>query len=121
MARRGLIMYDPSQRAQYNSGNTIMTHPQDWIPCSKPKLGDTLRWNEPLWAAPHKPRGKPDKIGEQQITAELLTRSDLLEFKVIAVTKISDGDAPLKVKAGDIIKRKKPSIELGLCHKLVTE
>lgn len=96
-----------------------MTTPEDWIPCLKPKLGDTLKWNEPLWAEPNKPRGKPDKIGEQEIIAELLRRTDFLEFKVITVTKISDGDVPLKVKTDDIIKRQKTTIELGMCQKLI--
>ena len=41
---------------------------QEWESCVHPKVGDTLTWNEPLWAAPNKPRGKRDKIGEQKIT-----------------------------------------------------
>jgi len=99
----------------------IMTDNQTWIPCDKPKLGDHLRWNEPLWAQPNKPRGKRDKIGEQQIIGELITRTDFLEFKVIEVKKLSGGDnAQLVVKADDMIKRKKSTIELGNCHKLTT-
>jgi len=94
----------------------------DWKPCDKPKLGDTLRWNEPLWALPSKPRGKRDKIGEQQITAILLSRSDLLEFKVVAVDKIAgDDDALQTVKPDDVIKRRKPSIAMGNCHKLYVD
>jgi len=95
-----------------------MTDNQKWIPCDKPKLGDILRWNEPLWAEPNKPRGKRDKIGEQKIIGELITRTDFLEFKVINVEKISKGDAMIKVAADDVIKRKKSTIELGDCHKL---
>jgi len=96
----------------------LMTDNQKWTPCDKPKLGDILKWNEPLWAEPSKPRGKRDKVGEQQITAELLTRTDFLEFKVVAVEKISGGDVSLKVQADDIIKRKKTTIEMGDCHAL---
>lgn len=95
-----------------------MTHNQKWTPCTLPKLNDVLRWNEPLWAQPSKPRGKRDKIGEQQVTAELITRTDFLEFKVIAVEKISGGDIPIKVVVGETIKRKKSTIEMGECHKL---
>jgi len=95
-----------------------MTDNQKWTPCDKPKLNDVLRWNEPLWAAPTKPRGKRDKTGEQQITGELFTRTDFLEFKVISVEKISDGDAQINVAEGDMIKRKKSTIEMGDCHKL---
>ena len=96
-----------------------MTQAQNWIPCTEPKIGDILKWNEPLWAAPNKPRGKPDKIGEQEITAKLITMQDIWEFKVISVKKISSGDAELKVQENDNICRKKSSIEKGSCHKLI--
>lgn len=96
-----------------------MTKNQEWAPCPRPQVGDTLRWNEPLWAPPNKPRGKRDKIGEQEIIAELMTIQDTLEFKVINVKKISDGDVPLSVKENDYIKRKASSLEKGQCHRLV--
>lgn len=92
---------------------------QKWVLCDKPAIADTLRWNEPLWAAPNKPRGKPDKIGEQQITAQLVAAGEFLEFRVLEVKKLSPGDAPLKVKEGDNIRRKKTTLELGQCHKLL--
>lgn len=98
----------------------FMTDTQIWTPNDKPNLGDILKWNEPLWAEPNKPRGKRDKIGEQEIIAELITITDFLEFKVVAVKKISGGDAPLKVQSGDMIKRKKSSIEKGNCQKLLS-
>ncbi len=94
-----------------------MPEKQEWAPCQKPATGDTLRWNEPLWAVPNKPRGKPDKIGEQQITAQLMVMEELLELKVLSVKKLSTGEAPLKVKEGDDIRRKKSTIEKGLCYK----
>lgn len=97
-----------------------MTTTQEWTPCSALKAGDTLKWNEPLWAAPSKPRGKRDKIGEQEIIAELLSKKELLEFKVISVKKLSIDDAPLSVKENDSIKRKQSSIEKGNCHKLMS-
>lgn len=93
---------------------------QKWIPCDQPQAADILRWNEPLWAAPNKPRGKPDKIGEQQITAQLTATGDFLEFRVMSVEKLSSGDASLKVREGDHIRRKKTTIAQGKCHKLVT-
>lgn len=96
-----------------------MTDNQKWVACDKPKLGDTLKWNEPLWAEPNKPRGKRDKIGEQQVTAELITRTDFLELRVTNVENVSDSNASLSVKADDIIKRKKTSLEKGHCHKLL--
>ena len=95
-----------------------MTTNQEWITCSKPETGDTLKWNEPLWAAPNKPRGKRDKIGEQQIVAKLIAVQDILEFEVISVQQLSAGDATLSVQQGDIIKRKQSSIEKGDCQKL---
>lgn len=94
-----------------------MSEKQEWALCQKPETGDIIRWNEPLWAAPNKPRGKPDKIGEQQITAQLMVTGGLLELKVLSVEKLSTGEAPLKVKEGDDIRRKKTTIEQGLCHK----
>lgn len=96
-----------------------MTTTQEWTPCPNPQTGNTLRWNEPLWAAPNKPRGKRDKIGEQEIIAKLIKEHDFLEFTVISVRKLSDGNAPLSVKENDNIRRKLSSIEKGLCHKLV--
>lgn len=97
----------------------FMTDNQKWIPCDKPKLGDTLRWTEPLWALPTKPRGKRDQIGEQEVTAILTIRTDFLVFEVTEVRQISEGDTILTVKPGDIIKRQKPSIQKGNCHKLI--
>ncbi len=95
-----------------------MTESQEWTPCDKPKIGDVLRWNEPLWAAPTKRRGKRDKIGEQQITAELISRGDVFEFKVIAVKEISNkGKDPSSIKENDIVRRRKSSIDLGNCHR----
>ena len=96
-----------------------MCENQEWLLCKEPLIGDTLKWNEPLWAAPNKPRGKRDKIGEQQITAQLMAEGDLLELKVLTVKKLSSGEVPLKVKEGDHIHRKKTSLEQGLCHKLL--
>ena len=98
-----------------------ITQNETWAPCSNPEIGDTLKWNEPLWAAPNKPRGKPDKIGEQEITAQLIATQGVLEFKVISVKKISSGDAELKVQENDHIKRKKSTIEQGFCHKFLEE
>ncbi len=94
-----------------------MSEKQEWVPCLKPEKGDVLRWDEPLWAAPNKPRGKPDKIGEQQITAQLMAVGDVLELKVLKVKKLSGGETLLKVKEGDNIRRKKTTIKQGSCHK----
>ncbi|MDD3019552.1 MAG: hypothetical protein PHX61_01065 [Alphaproteobacteria bacterium] len=90
----------------------------NWLKCLLPAVGDTLKWNEPLWAEPSKPRGKPDKIGEQQVIAKVLSIHEIIELEVINVEKISPAPAPVKVKIGDIIRRKKPSIALGNPHKL---
>lgn len=93
---------------------------QHWTACPHPKVGDTLKWREPLWAAPNKPRGKPDQIGEQEIIAQLVRAHEVLEFKVIAVEKTSTGDAPLKVKKDDMIKRKDSTLEKGNVQKLIS-
>ncbi len=91
---------------------------QEWIPCLTPEIGDTLRWSEPLWADPTKPRGKPDKIGEQEITAQLTGIQDFLEFTVISAKKLGMNEAVLKVQQSDMIRRKPSTIEQGDCHKL---
>lgn len=96
-----------------------MVQTQEWTACSTPETGDTLRWNEPLWAAPNKPRGKRDKIGEQEITAQLTGVDDFLELTVITIKKLDTGTAPLSVKEADIIRRKKSSLDKGNCHKLL--
>jgi len=95
-----------------------MTITQQWEPCDTFNVGDTLKWSEPLWAAPNKPRGKRDKIGEQEIIASLISITDVLEFKVISIKKLSSDDAPLSVKENEHIKRKQSSLEKGDCHRL---
>lgn len=96
-----------------------MSEKEQWAPCLKPAPADVIRWAEPLWAPPNKPRGKPDKIGEQRITARLMTAGDFLELDVLAVEKLSGGDAALKVKPGDKIRRKISTIAQGACHRRV--
>ena len=95
-----------------------ITETTKWAPCPDPQIGDTLKWNEPLWATPNKPRGKRDKIGEQEIIAKLIGVANVLEFKVISVRKLSSDNAALSVQENDLIKRKKSSIEKGNCHKI---
>ena len=68
-----------------------MTPHQEWQLCLTPQVKDTLKWNEPIWAAPNKPRGKRDKIGEQEIIALLISIKDVLELKVISVKNLSSG------------------------------
>ena len=97
--------------------------PQEkWLPCLKPAVADTLRWREPLWAKPSKPRGKLDKIGEQMITAKLISLDEVAELQVIEVTRLSliEGaqDEPSKINSGDMIRRKLSSIKMGECQKL---
>jgi hypothetical protein len=89
----------------------------EWTPCPKPAAGDIIRWDEPLWAAPNKPRGKPDKIGEQRITAKVAATGELLTLEVIEAEKLAGGDAALKVKAGDSIRRRQSTITQGACHR----
>ena len=92
---------------------------QEWQLCLTPQIQDTLKWNEPIWAAPNKPRGKRDKIGEQEIIALLICIKDVLELKVISVKNLSSGNVLLSVKENDKIKRKQSSIEKGHCFKLL--
>lgn len=88
-----------------------------WIPCTDPQEGMTVRFDEPIWAAPNKPRGKPDKIGEQRIEAEVVTVGEIYELRIIAAEKLSGGEhADVKVKAGDLIRRKLSTLERGNCH-----
>ena len=96
-----------------------MTPHQEWIPCLTPQVEDTIKWNEPIWAAPNKPRGRRDKIGEQEIIARLISLRDVLELRVISVKNLSSDDTPLSVKENDEIKRKQSSIEKSGCFKLV--
>ena len=96
-----------------------MTPHQEWQVCVIPQINDILKWNEPIWAAPNKPRGKRDKIGEQEIIALLISIKDVLELKVISVKNLSSGNVLLSVKENDEIKRKQSSIEKGHCFKLL--
>ncbi len=98
---------------------------EKWLPCSAPAAADTIRWREPIWAKPNKPRGKPDQIGEQAVTAKVVALGETAELQVIAVKRLSliDGaeDTPQKINAGDMIRRKLSSIKMGKCQKLVEE
>jgi hypothetical protein len=96
-----------------------MVQEQEWVLCPGPRVNNTLRWNEPIWASPNKPRGKPDKIGEQQIVALLTATEGFLQFTVISVSALGDSEAPLSVKENDIIRRKRSTLKQGDCHKLL--
>lgn len=91
-----------------------------WKPCSQPKAGDTLMWNEPVWAPPNKKRGKPDQIGQQLVTAEVVEVGDPVQLRVasVEILSIDEGvEAPQNMKEGDIIRRKLSSLERGDCQK----
>ena len=96
-----------------------MTPHQERKLCVEPQIEDTLKWNEPIWATPNKPRGKRDKIGEQEIIARLIRIKDVLELRVISVKNLSSDSVLLSVKENDEIKRKQSSIEKGHCFKLL--
>ena len=98
---------------------------EQWIPSSTFAVSETIRWREPLWDKPSKPRGKPDKIGEQAIVAKVISIEEPVELEVISVKRLSlmDGanDTPLKIQKGDKIRRKAASIKSGECQKLLQE
>ena len=95
-----------------------MSKLQTWEFCANPKKNDTIKWDEPIWAKPNKPRGKRDKIGEQTVTAKVLENGETMDLEVMAVEKSHEVEE-LTVKTGDKIKRKKSSLEKGDCHRLV--
>lgn len=88
---------------------------EDWIKYTSPAEGLTVRWNEPLWAPPTKARGKQQKMGEQRVTATILSVGDVLEFHVLDIQKISGGGTT-RVQAGDVIRRKPSTLDLGNCY-----
>lgn len=95
----------------------------NWERCEDIFVEDLIRWDEPIWAAPTKKRGKPDAIGEQRVTAKVTAVGDVVELEVSAAELLSLKDgaapAPLKVKSGDRIRRKVSSLAAGDCHKQV--
>ena len=95
---------------------------ENWIACPKPAVSDKIRWREPLWAEPSKPRGKPDKIGEQMIIATVISAEDLIKLQVHQIERLplNEGitSAVSKIKTDDIIRRKPSSLALGDCQKL---
>lgn len=99
------------------------TSKEKWVPCSSLAVSETIRWREPVWDKPNKPRGKPDKIGEQMVTAKLTAIGEVIELQVIAVERLSlikgAEDAPSRIKKNDIIRRKASSIQSGNCEKLL--
>ena len=91
---------------------------QEWVICPEPEINDILRWHEPIWAMPSKPRGKRHKIGEQAITAQLTNIQDFMQFTVINVEKVGTDQVSLNVKENDIIRRKESTLEQGNCYRL---
>ena len=92
----------------------------NWKPCPAPAVDDVIRWKEPLWAAPTRKRGMPDKIGEQMLTARVVSIGDTLGLQVteIEVLALDDGaQPPGGVKVGEHVKRKKSTIERGECER----
>ena len=90
---------------------------EKWEICKDPQKGNKIKWIEPLWAAPNKPRGKRDKLGNQEITAIIISIGETFELKVVSINKVSLGDALLTVKKDDLITRKQSSIQKGNCDK----
>jgi hypothetical protein len=89
---------------------------EEWIPCTTPEVDDILRWTEPLFAPPTKARGKTQKMGDQRVTAHMMSKGEFYEFEVLEAIKIS-GSGNIRVKAGDKIRRKPASIAMGDCYK----
>ena len=89
---------------------------ENWIKCPAPAVGDLLRWDEPLFAPPDKKRGKPTKMGDQRVTAELLADGEFYVLYVIEAIK-TGGSGTIKVKSGDEIRRKPTSIAMGNPYK----
>lgn len=98
---------------------------ESWVACGLPRVSEIIRWREPLWDRPNKPRGKPDKIGEQAITAKVMSAGELMELQVIEVKRLSLSDSakepPARIKKDDIIRRKLSSIKSGECQRLSAE
>lgn len=89
---------------------------ENWVKAPKPAKGDRIRLCEPIWAAPNKPRGKRDQIGEQIIEATVLEAGEFYVLEVINA-EAATPDLPINVKSGDIIRRKSSSIAKSGCHK----
>ncbi len=87
----------------------------EWSPCDEPEITDVIRWTEPIWSPKKKVRGKPDQIGEQMVTGEVLKSAhDFIELLVLDVEQIVTGTKPplreLAVKPGDRVRRKADSV-----------
>lgn len=98
---------------------------ENWVSCPAPDVSDIIRWREPIWDKPNKPRGKRDKIGEQLVTAKVITTGEPAELQVITVKCLSlaggKKDEPSKIRENDMIRRKMSSIKNGECQKLLEE
>ena len=91
-----------------------------WKPCPAPKEGDVVRWKEPLWAEPTKKRGLRDEVGVQGVVAKIVELGETVQLEVEEAQIISfttEAEPALKIKPGDIIRRKLTSIERGGCEK----
>lgn len=99
----------------------------DWTPCageSELMTGDVIRWIEPIWSPQKKKRGKPDSIGQQCLTAELMSTADNLYLYVLSNEQVQEPGRglhkELSVKPGDKITRKPDSVFVrGQCERLL--
>lgn len=92
-----------------------------WTPCTAPIVADVIRWTEAIWSQPGKRNKKVERIGEQTLTAEVLELGEYIRLHVRAVEKVSvpDGNVFLQLKTGEVIKRKKSTIERGKTERLL--
>jgi hypothetical protein len=92
-----------------------------WTPCTAPIVADVIRWTEAIWSIPTSRRKKVERVGEQTVTAEVLELGDYVRLQVRAIENISvpNGDKYIQLKTGDIIKRKKSTIDRGKTERLL--
>lgn len=93
-----------------------------WTSCNTPLVADVIRWKEPIWVKGGKRNSKPQKIGEQVVTAEVMALGDYLQLHIRAVDVLSieiTKRPPPKLTVGDNIKRKKTTIARGNCERLL--
>jgi hypothetical protein len=95
----------------------------NWIPCHTPIVADVIRWVEPIWIPSRKKKGKPIKVGEQRISAEVIVLGSTVELLVRAVEKLSMQEWAGKnipiLKIGTTIRRKKSTLDHGQTERLL--
>jgi len=95
---------------------------QRWRECGEDGFieADVIRWTEAIW---ERPKGKPSKVGERVVTAEVIRRDadgwlTVLVRNCVILWENSDGRKNFSLRRHEELRRKITTIERGSPERL---